>query len=101
MTVFGNKELVGGFKLAGVDGIVVDPLTQGDIAIKLLNDEASKKDIAIIVLGQSLFNYLINDIKKIRETGPVPAIISLPELSDDIVHLTSGQMMEELLGVNV
>lgn len=98
VTVLGSRELAFGFKLAGVDSLEVEPSPE---AIELLQKAATDPDVAIIILGQSLFNYLKDEVHKIRLAGPLPSIISLPEQTDSGKSHDANKLMEEFLGLSI
>ena len=98
VTVLGSRELVFGFRLAGVDGLEVEPCKS---TVELFRETAADPDVAIIVLGQSLFKYLKEEVHKVRIAGPLPSVISLPELTDKGEPHDANALIAEFLGLSI
>jgi vacuolar-type H+-ATPase subunit F/Vma7 len=98
VAVFGSRQLVFGFRLAGIDAQEVEPSSS---ALNLLKKTAEDREVAIIILGQTLFHYLKDEIHRIKLAGPIPSIISLPEPSDSGNPQSANKFMEEFLGISL
>ena len=98
IAVLGGRELAYGFKLAGVDAIEVEPGPEAD---ELFDSYASDKDVAIIILSKRLFEQLRSKVAKLRQRGPLPAVLSLPDRGDPVTPVNTAQLLEEFLGLKV
>ena len=98
ITVMGGRELAYGFKLAGVDALEVEP---GPKAEKLFDSFASNDDVAIIILSKRLFEHMRSRVAALRQRGPLPAVLSLPDRGDPVTPVNTAQLLEEFLGLKV
>ena len=98
IAVMGGRELAYGFKLAGVDAREVEPGAEAD---ELFDSLASDKEVAIIILSKRLFAHLRAKVARLRQHGPLPAVLCLPDRGDPVTPVNTAQLLEEFLGLKV
>ena len=98
IAVLGGRELVYGFRLAGIDAHEVEP---GDKAEQAFDRLAAAKDIAIIILSRRLFHHLRDRIGRLRARKPLPTVVALPERGEKAEPEDTSAFLKEYLGLKV
>lgn len=85
IAIIGPKQLIGGFKALGVHAFVAE---DGDTAMETIKalrakskaDGAEKVSYAVIILLERIARHIPEDELAKLSTGPLPAIITLPDI---------------------
>jgi len=98
VAVLGSREMVYGFRLAGIEADEVEPGPEAAARFAALTEA---EDVAVIVLGHRLSRHLRDDVIRLRTTRALPAVVTLPDRGEAAVPETAAQLLAQYLGVRV
>ncbi len=98
--VIGSKEVVIGFRLAGVKGEVAE---DRESALKALNRALSAGSYKLILISEGIGELLRNEIEEIRAKELYPIVLEVPEMGGwrKKPHNYLERAIREALGLNI
>lgn len=72
-----RKELAIGFRLCGIEVI---HLEQKEDIIRCIEEIKNRKDVGILVITDTIYNMLKQEIDNIRENVKLPLIVQIPNV---------------------
>ncbi len=96
----GNSDFVLGFRSAGIQGYIIDDPKQ---AKKLLHDLSNQGDVAIIFVGESIAEPIIDFIDKLNVEKTLPSIMVLSDTisQKDISGIALQKSIQRAVGIDL
>lgn len=94
-----NTDTLVGMRLSGITGVVVRDKNE---ALKEFNNCLANKDIAILIVTEKIFDFLKDELIKIKLKNKFPLVVEIPtrdglKRDDDFIT----KYINESIGINV
>lgn len=96
--VIGDRDMVTGFRLVGIKGIVVSTV---DEARRTLFKSVEDVDVAVIIIGEDFSTKIRDSIDKLRLDRIAPLIVELPGRSGPSGAIDMSAIVRKAIGVKV
>lgn len=96
--VIGDRNMITGFKLVGVDGAEV---TTPQEAKQTLSKALTRNDIAIIIISEEFSSKLREEIDKERLSHVTPLIVEVPGRFGATGEIRMSDLITKTLGIKV
>ncbi|RLE49712.1 MAG: hypothetical protein DRJ31_03940 [Candidatus Methanomethylicota archaeon] len=97
--IIGGKETVTGFKLAGIEGIIV---STPHAMLEKLKELIKKEDIALILVDdQFLEPWAKEEVDKVKASSLSKLIIEIPSRSGPRVVVDLRELVKKVMGVKI
>ncbi len=71
-----NEDTLVGLRLSGIDGVLVKSKIEIE---EKFNEAAINKDIGIIILTESVFSKIKEEVLKVKTDGKTPLVVTIPD----------------------
>ena len=96
--VIGDKDMITGFRLVGVNGIEVDSVDQ---ARQALSKTLIRKDVAVVIISEEFSTQMRSDIDKIRSEQIAPLIVEVPGPKGPSGETRMSDLISKTLGIRI
>ena len=96
--VIGDRDTVIGFKLIGIHGTVV---TNKEKARELIDSFLIKEDFGILIIGEKIYENLLDYIYNIKVSRRIPLIIEVPDRKGARESLSMENVIKSFIGLRI
>jgi V/A-type H+-transporting ATPase subunit F len=96
--VIGDRDIVTGFRLVGVNGIVVSSV---DETWRALSKAVESVDVALIIISEEFSAKMRDNIDKLRLSRIAPLIVEVPGRLGPSGAIDMSDIVREAIGVRV
>jgi V/A-type H+-transporting ATPase subunit F len=96
--VIGDRDMITGFKLVGVEGAEV---TSVDEARQALSKALTRKDLAIIIVSEEFSALMRKDIEQVRSEHISPLILEVPGRNGPSDEIRMSDLVSKTLGIRL
>lgn len=96
--IIGDRNMVLGFRLVGVEGKEVN---SADAAGQALDEAMLNSEIAVVMISQQFSNELRNHIDDIRKERVSPIIMEIPGSAGPQKEIQLSELLSKAIGIKV
>jgi V/A-type H+-transporting ATPase subunit F len=98
--VIGDKDMITGFRLVGVEGIEVSTTEDAQHALRRA---VARSDIGIIIINETFLSEpaIRDEVDKIRQERVTPLIVEVPASNGQSNRMQLSEMISRILGIKI
>jgi V/A-type H+-transporting ATPase subunit F len=96
--VIGDRDMITGFRLVGVDGVEVTTVENARLA---LSKAVANVDLAIIIISEEFSTKMRDEIDKLRLSRVAPLIVEIPGRLGPSGEIRMSDLITKTLGIKV
>jgi V/A-type H+-transporting ATPase subunit F len=96
--VIGDRDMITGFRLVGVDGVEVTTVENARLA---LSKAVANVDLAIIIISEEFSTKMRDEIDKLRLSRVAPLIVEIPGRLGPSGEIRMSDLITKTLGIKI
>jgi len=96
--VIGDRDMITGFRLVGVDGVEVTTVDEARLA---LSKALANVDLALILISEKFSTKMRDEIDKLRLSRVAPLIVEIPGEEGPSGETRMSDLMTKTLGIKI
>ena len=96
--VIGDRDMITGFRLVGVDGVEVTTVDEARLA---LSKALANVDLAVIIISEEFSTKIRDEIDKLRLGRVAPLIVEIPGAGGPSGEIRMSNLITKTLGTKI